>query len=106
MTPPPDNAALQVVGTRNTMEYVDGEPLKGVLLGYFGTRCSNPACASHLLLQNLDYRAAKVYRVSGPGHLSVFNVRSNSWVASDRKYVDVALEPGGGKLIAMTRGVR
>lgn len=97
---PPGNATFSVMSHDNAMKYVDGDRLKGVLLGYFGARCSIPACATHLLLQNLDYDAAKVYRVRGTGRLSVFDTRDHSWVPSGHNYAEVTLEPGGGALIA------
>jgi hypothetical protein len=105
MAQPPGNATFYVSSGNNTMKYIDGDRLKGVLLGYFGLHCSIPACATHLLLQNLDYDAAKVYRVKGSGRLSVFDTRNRSWLSSGHNYVDVALEPGGGALITTSETV-
>jgi hypothetical protein len=103
---PPDNSPFDVLSVVNAMTYVDGDPLKGVLLGYFGVRCTMPACATHVLLQNLDYAASKVYRVKGPGRLSVFDASTSSWVPTGHSYADIALKPGGGALIATAAAAR
>jgi hypothetical protein len=102
MAQPPVNAPWDVADVRNSMTYVDGEPLKGALLGYFGARCRQLECATQLVVQNLDYSMPKTYRVRGPGPLSVFDPRTQSWAPSGHDYADVALEAGGGALIALT----
>jgi hypothetical protein len=101
MTQPPDDAAFDVAGVSNTMPYLDGAPLKGVLLGYFGGGCAAPACATHVFVQNIDYSASKAYRVSGPGPLAVFDPATDSWTPTGHNYADIRLEPGGGTLIAV-----
>jgi hypothetical protein len=101
MTQPPDHAAFDVAGVANKMSYVDGSPLKGVLLGYFGSGCSSPDCASHVFIQNMDYTAGKVYRVNGPDLLSIFDPGTGAWAPTGHAYADVALEAGGGALIGL-----
>ena len=102
MTQPPEHASYDVVGLANNMAYVDGSPLRGVLLGYFGSDCSTPACATHVFVQNLDYTAKKVYRINGPGLLHVFDADTGEWTPTGHDYAVVSLEAGGGALIGTT----
>src|SRR6267154_2237306 len=99
MIQPPIDAFFDLVGVENSMTYVDGAPLKGVLLGYFGPGCTVPACAKYVFVQNLDYTASKIYRVTGPGLLSLFNVPTRSWMPTGHSHVDVTLAPGSGALV-------
>jgi hypothetical protein len=101
MLAPPSEAPFDVASVGNTMQYVDGNPLKGVLLGYFGAHCATPACATHVFVQNLDYTASKEYRVNGPAPLSLFDAVHNVWLPTGHNYADVSLEPGGGALVGM-----
>jgi hypothetical protein len=101
MTQPPGNALFDIPGVANTMTYVDGSPLKGVLLGYFGSGCTKPACATHVFVQNIDYTTRKVYRVKGPNLLSIFDSNTGAWVPTGHNYADVSLEAGGGALIGI-----
>jgi hypothetical protein len=101
MAQPPNNAPWDVSNLDNMMTYIDGAPLKGALLGYFGTRCRQPECATQVVVQNLDYSARHVYRIRGPGPLSVFDAATESWTPSGHEYADVGLEPGGGALVSL-----
>jgi hypothetical protein len=102
MTQRPVDASFDVAAVANTMSYADGAPLKGVLLGYFGSGCAQPACATQVFVQNLDYTSSKTYRVSGPGPLSVFDANTGTWTSTGHNYADVTLEAGGGALIGTT----
>jgi hypothetical protein len=104
MTQPPDHASFDVASLANRMPYVDGSPLKGVLLGYFGTdsSCSSPACATHVFVQNLDYTAGKNYRVNGPSPLSVYDADTDAWIPTGHNFADVTLQAGGGVLIGVS----
>jgi hypothetical protein len=102
MTPRPVDAAFDVAAVTNSMSYADGAPLKGVLLGYFGSGCAQPACATQVFVQNLDYTSSKTYRVSGPRPLSVFDANAGTWTSAGHNYADVTLEAGGGALIGTT----
>jgi hypothetical protein len=106
MTQSPGNASFDVPGLANTMTYLDGAPLKGLLLGYFSSGCTAAACATHVFVQNLDYKAAKVYRVTGPDLLSVFDANGRTWIPTGHRYADITLEPGGGALIGKTSDVK
>jgi hypothetical protein len=102
MTPPPAASSFDVPSLVNDMSYINGTPLKGALLGYFGASdCSSTACATHVLLQNLDYTSSRVYRLQGPGPLSVYDARTGRWIPSAHNYADLALEPGGCALVAL-----
>jgi hypothetical protein len=101
MTQPPGNAAFDVANVSNTAPYFDGSPLKGVLLGYFGSGCAAPACATHVFVQNIDYTSGKAYRITGPGPLSVFDPATGAWIPTGHDYADVRLEAGGGALIGL-----
>jgi hypothetical protein len=102
MTQRPTDASFDVAAVANTMSYADGAPLKGVLLGYFGSGCAQPACATHVFVQNLDYTSRKTYRVNGPGPLSVFDADSGTFTSTGHNYADVTLEAGAGVLIGTT----
>ena len=101
MTQPPSNAAFDVPSVSNTSPYFDGSPLKGVLLGYFGSGCAAPSCATHVFVQSIDYTTSKTYRVNGPGPLSVFDPATGAWIPTGHDYADVRLEAGGGVLIGI-----
>jgi hypothetical protein len=99
----PPHAAFDIPALRDKEKYFDGQPLQGVLLGYFGSAATSVADASHVFVANLSYRSVKKYRVRGPAPLSVFDPNKRSWSAVPTHYVDVTLQPGGGVLIARTQ---
>lgn len=102
MTPPPGRAPFDIPQVSNAASYIDGAPLKGILLGYFGAAaCTELACATHVLLQNLDYSSSKAYRLEGTGPLSVFDAGTGTWTPSGHNYTDISLEPGAGALVAL-----
>jgi len=102
MTPRPADASFDVTAVADTLRYTDGAPLKGILLGYFGSGCAQPSCATHVFVQNLDYTASKTYRISGPGPLSIFNAATGTWSSTGNANADVTLPAGGGVLIGTT----
>ncbi len=79
-----------------------GPPLRGLLIGYFGTTGTSPAYA---FVVNLDYTAPRNIRVTGPGPISGFNATSGAWAAAGHAYADVTLTPGGGALVGLTSTV-
>jgi len=105
MSRTPLDAAFVVRGLADDLEYSDGAPLKGLLLGYFGSNCETPACATQVFVENLDYSASKTFRVSSAGRLSVLDINTDSWKPSTRNYVDVTLGPGDGVLIGRSSAV-
>jgi len=102
MAPSPDSSAFDVESPDRKVEYVDGAPLRGALVGYFGTGCAAPACATYVFIVNLDYSANRTYRVKGPALLSRFDASAGTWIPTGHNYVDLTLEGGGGALIGVT----
>ena len=69
-----------------------------ILVGYFGAS----DVPTHVLVVNLDYKAARVTMVNGPGPMEVFDAGTGKWRrASNGARAAVSLLPGGGKLLRL-----
>jgi len=79
-----------------------GQPLRGVLFGFFGKNSSTLKDATAAVVVNLDYSVGKTYTIKGPGNLSVFNATTGEWRAAWQDSVTVDLPPGGGVLVGLT----
>ncbi len=79
-----------------------GSPLKGVLIGYFGTGSGT----TFAYIVNLDYAGAHSYRVTGSEQMSAFNAETGVWSPTGHPYAEVTLAPGGGSLVALASAVR
>jgi hypothetical protein len=107
---PPGTATLPsgspfTIGNISEISYSDGDPLKGVLFGFFdkdGTALSDATVA---LIENLDYTVSKDYTVTGPGNLSVFDATTGRWIPKGSSQVVLHLGPGGGFLVGLTSEV-
>jgi hypothetical protein len=97
MTDTPFNVDLD-----NTMSYGDGDPLKGLLFGFFDTDGATMADATFAYIANLDYTAAHTCTLTGPGDLSVFDAATGVWTAMGSHQITLTLEAGGGRLVGLT----
>ena len=78
------------------------EPIKGLLLGYFGS-AGKP---THVLVVNLDYTNAAETDLVGPGPLQVFHAPTKRWsAAGNGNRVKLQLPPGGGALVLLARSI-
>lgn len=109
MTPPgteplPSNAPFRLDPPVPAMKYVGPKPVKGVLLGYFGSASNGNESAqpTHVLVVNLDYKSDAVTTLVGPGNLEVFDATARTWSpATSGRRAELRLPPGGGKLVRM-----
>jgi hypothetical protein len=85
------------------MAYKGPERVKGILLGLFGPagKDHEPGKATHVLVVNLDYKAAETRTIVGPGKLELFDALGGTWSAAADKGVTLSLPPGGGKLLRL-----
>lgn len=83
------------------MPYENMKPVKGMVLGYFGPpgQANEPAKPTHVLVVNLDYQAAAVTTLVGPGKLEVFDATAKTWSPAGAGRAELRLPPGGGKLV-------
>jgi hypothetical protein len=93
--------AFDIPALTNSRTYVDGAPLKGALLGYFGIPGSRSQQTKYALVENLDYSASHTYRVTGPGPLCVFDADADRWTHTGQSHADVTLTPGGFVLLGV-----
>lgn len=101
----PSNSPLNIRSVADDMTYSSGQPLKGVLFGFFGKNGTAVTNATVAIAVNLDYTTSKTYTVNGPGNLSVFNASTGKWTATGRNSATVELLPGGGVLVGLTSAV-
>ena len=81
--------------------YTEGQPVDGLLLGYFGpdTELLN---ATSVMVVNNDYTAPKAVTLRGPGNLSVFDASTGMWTPQGSSQTTLDLLPGGGMLVGLT----
>ena len=72
---------------------------RGFLLGFFGT-AQRP---THVVVVNLDYAAEVSASLDGPGELELFDAATAQWSPVKKSAVQLAVPPGGGKLVRMAR---
>ena len=82
-------------------DYINGQPVKGMLLGLFGPDVQL-ANATYALVVNLDYTNSKITTVIGPENLSVFNATTGVWSPTGSNQATLDLLPGGGTLVGLT----
>ena len=99
--PVPADGRFQLDPPVPAMSYTNLQPVKGVLLGYFGPtakgkRLSTP---THVMVVNLDYQAEAVVGIRGPSRLELFDPVTGRWSRAGGKRADLHLERGGGQLL-------
>lgn len=101
--PLPRNPAFTLDPAVAPIPYQPPEPVRGVLLGYFGPSRSgdrSPA-PTHAVVVNLDYRAQATVGVKGPARLEVFDPATGVWSVAGGNRTELSLLPGGGRLIRL-----
>jgi hypothetical protein len=94
----PADLPFQLTPAVEPMEYQPPEPVRGVLLGLFGTT-KDPAQATHVLVVNLDYKQALKTTLVGPMPLQPFDATAGRWLGAAGDRMPLELPPGGGKLV-------
>jgi len=97
----PGNSPFDIRSVSNNRTYTDGAPLKGVLFGFFDKDGTTLTDATFALVVNLDYTANRIYTVTGPENLSVFDATTGVWTATGHNYATLHLLPGGGALVGL-----
>lgn len=104
MTPPgtqplPADAPFRLDPPAPSLTYNPPEPVRGVLLGYFGAG-NKPGC---VVVVNLDYKAKVVLTLVGPDRLDTFDATAGTWSPVGSPRAELRLAPGGGKLVRVSR---
>ncbi len=73
-------------------------PEEGMLLGYFG-KSGKSAKPTHVLVVNLNHKAAVTTTIVGPSKLSSFDAVTGIWTPTENSRLIIALPPGGGRLL-------
>jgi len=68
---------------------------RGFLLGFFGAQ-DKP---THAVVVNLDYNTGVSASLVGPGELELFDAAAAQWTAAKKPGIELALPPGGGRLV-------
>ena len=79
------------------MPYTPPQPLKGLLLGYFGP-ADRP---THVVAVSLDYKQSVSATVTGPGPLQLFDPAVGTWRPAGGSRAELRLPPGGGTLLRL-----
>jgi hypothetical protein len=95
----PDDATFTLEPPLRAMDYTPPQPVKGMLLGYFG-KTDSP---SHVLVVNLDYKQNVTRTLLGPGQLDVFDTATGKWSTVGSNRVEMSIQPGGGLLVRVAR---
>jgi hypothetical protein len=87
------------------MSYTNLQPVKGVLLGYFGPagKGKRAPTPTHVMVVNLDYQAEVVVGIRGPSRLELFDPATDRWSRVTVKRADLRLPRGGGCLVRVRR---
>jgi hypothetical protein len=103
--PLPADGRFQLDPPVPTMGYTNLQPVKGVLLGYFGAagKGKKTATPSHVMVINLDYQAEAVIGIRGPSRLELFDPETGRWSRASGSRADLHLARGGGQLVRVRR---
>lgn len=84
-----------------TLDYKAPQPVKGVLLGYFGLAEASATIPNptHIVVVNLDYKTETVVGIRGPSPLEVFDAAAAKWSPTGGNRAELRLPPGGGRLL-------
>ena len=100
-TLPPVDAPFTVSGISDSMVYADYDPLKGVLLGLFGSEGATSAGANTALVQNIDYTNSRSFTLNGPRNFEIFDATTGVWTPTGQNSAALNLAPGDGVLVRM-----
>jgi hypothetical protein len=103
--PVPADGRFQLDPPVPDMSYTNLQPVKGVLLGYFGPpgKGKKAPTPTHVMVINLDYQAEVVVGIRGPSRLELFDPATGRWSRASGKRADLPLARGGGQLVRVRR---
>ena len=103
--PVPANGRFQLDPPVPAMTFANLQPVKGVLLGYFGpfSKGKKPPKPTHVMVVNLDYKAEVAVGIRGPSRLELFDPATGRWSRASGKRADLHLARGGGQLVRVRR---
>jgi hypothetical protein len=103
--PLPKDAPFTLDPPAPAMDYTPPQPVKGLLLGYFGPapKPGTLSTPTHVVVVNLDYQSEATLGLSGPAQLEVFDAAARQWSPVSGRRADLRLPPGGGKLLRARR---
>jgi len=103
--PAPADGRFQLDPPVSGMTYTNLQPVKGVLLGYFGPagKGNRPPTPTHVMVVNLDYQAEVAVGIRGPSRLELFDPATGRWSRAGGKRADLHLARGGGRLVRVRR---
>ena len=103
--PVPADGRFQLDPPVPAMSYTNLQPVKGVLLGYFGppAKGKKPPKPTHVMVVNLDYQAEAVVGIRGPSRLELFDPATGRWSWANGKRADLRLARGAGQLVRVRR---
>ena len=103
--PVPADGRFQLDPPVPAMRFTNLQPVRGVLLGYFGPagKGKKPPTPTHVMVVNLDYQAEAVVGIRGPSRLEVFDPATGRWSRASGKRADLYLLRGGGRLVRVRR---
>lgn len=101
----PEKAAFTLEPPVAAMDYRPPEPVRGLLMGFFGSpkEGSDAVVPTHLLIVNLDYKADTDCGVKGPAPLEAFDAETAQWSRLGALRAELRLPKGGGKLLRVER---
>ena len=87
------------------MSFTNLQPVKGVLLGYFGLAGKGKKVPkpTHVMVVNLDYQAEAVVGIRGPSRLELYDPATGQWSRANGKLAHLHLQRGGGQLVRVRR---
>ena len=103
--PVPADGRFQLDPPVPAMSFTNLQPVKGVLLGYFGLagKGKKPPTPTYVMVVNLDYQAEAVVGLRGPSRLELFDPATGRWSRASGKRADLRLQRGGGQLVRVRR---
>jgi len=99
--PVPADGRFQLDPPVPTMTFTNLQPVKGVLLGYFGPTSKGKKAPkpTHVMVVNLNYQAEAIVGVRGSSRLELYDPATGRWSRAGGKHADLHLAPGGGQLV-------
>ena len=103
--PLPKDAPFRPDPPVEPMDYKTLQPVKGVLLGYFGQSKSTEKSAqpTHCVVVNLDYKAEAKVGLTGPGKLEIYDALLGLWTKTSASRCELRLPKGGGTLVRIEK---
>ncbi len=103
--PVPAGGRFQLDPPVPAMSFTNLQPVKGVLLGYFGPpgKGKKAPKPTHVMVVNLDYQAEAVVGIRGSSRLELFDPATGRWSRAGGKRAELRLPRGGGQLVRVRR---